>query len=373
MIGGTKFYERAEIKDAIAYLDAAGQPVRRRSRSSASVNSPRRGIGDTTQGRIVSHANTIGESVWDVALAPEDGARPGRRGDQGGRAVHVDDGAAAASGSSRRSVGDLIQEMLTETGYMDALRAERTIEAQGRIENLEELVGDRARVRAASAEEPSLEEFLERIALFADTDSLSSDEGVLTLMTLHNAKGLEFPIVFIIGMEEGVFPHMRSIEAGDVEEERRLAYVGVTRAMRELYLTYAEQRSLFGTFGREHALALPRRDPRGAVRRRRPGAAQVVELVGPRRRFRRLVRRWRRWRRRPLRPRARLDGPAPAPQQRKRADAGRVVLARRRRRAPDAGRGRRDRRRARRPGRRALRADGSERKLMADYAPLKKK
>jgi DNA helicase-2/ATP-dependent DNA helicase PcrA len=211
------------------------------------VNSPRRGIGDTTQGRIVSYANTLGESVWDVAAAPEE--VPGL-------------GAAAVKSVGRfmstmerlkerlesASVGDLIQEMLTETGFMDALQAERTFESQGRIENLEELVGV-GREYDQSADEPSLEEFLQQIALFADTDSMDSEQGVVTLMTLHNAKGLEFPIVFIIGMEEAVFPHMRSIESGDVEEERRLAYVGVTRAMRELYLTYAEQRSLFGTFG----------------------------------------------------------------------------------------------------------------------------
>jgi DNA helicase-2/ATP-dependent DNA helicase PcrA len=144
-------------------------------------------------------------------------------------------------------VGDIIQEMLTESGYMDALRAERTIEAQGRIENLEELVGI-GREFDMSFEDASLEAFLERISLLADTDSLSSDEGVLTLMTLHNAKGLEYPIVFILGMEEGVFPHMRSIESGDVEEERRIAYVGITRAMRELYLTFAESRTLFGSY-----------------------------------------------------------------------------------------------------------------------------
>jgi DNA helicase-2/ATP-dependent DNA helicase PcrA len=247
VIGGTKFYERAEIKDAISYLTLLVNPSDTIAFQRV-VNSPRRGIGDTTQGRIVSYANTIGESIWDVASAPEE--VPGL-------------GAAAIKAVGRfmstmerlrerlesASVGDLIQEMLTESGYMDYLRAERTIEAQGRMENLEELVGIGREFEQGQQEEKSLEAFLERLALVADTDSLSSDEGVLTLMTLHNAKGLEYPIVFIIGMEEGVFPHMRSIEAGDVEEERRLAYVGVTRAMRALYLTYAEQRSLFGQWG----------------------------------------------------------------------------------------------------------------------------
>jgi DNA helicase-2/ATP-dependent DNA helicase PcrA len=128
---------------------------------------------------------------------------------------------------------------------LDALRAERTIESEGRIENLEELVSV-AREYEATAEEPSVEEFLQQVALFSEQDNLKSDEGIVTLMTIHNAKGLEFPVVFLLGMEDGVFPHMRSIEAGDVEEERRLAYVGITRAKQKLYLTYARRRSLYG-------------------------------------------------------------------------------------------------------------------------------
>src|SRR5205823_2258939 len=142
-------------------------------------------------------------------------------------------------------VAELLEEALQETGYMDALRAERTIEAEGRIENLEELVGV-AREYEATAEDPSVEEFLQQLALFSEQDNLKSDEGIVTLMTIHNAKGLEYPVVFLLGMEDGVFPHMRSIEAGDVEEERRLAYVGITRAKQKLYLTYARTRSLYG-------------------------------------------------------------------------------------------------------------------------------
>jgi DNA helicase-2/ATP-dependent DNA helicase PcrA len=142
-------------------------------------------------------------------------------------------------------VAELLEETLQETGYLDALRAERTIESEGRIENLEELVSV-AREYEATAEEPSVEEFLQQVALFSEQDNLKSDEGIVTLMTIHNAKGLEFPVVFLLGMEDGVFPHMRSIEAGDVEEERRLAYVGITRAKQKLYLTYARRRSLYG-------------------------------------------------------------------------------------------------------------------------------
>ena len=142
-------------------------------------------------------------------------------------------------------MGDVLAETLEESGYTEALQAERTIEAQGRLENLEELVGV-AREYDATAEEGSVEEFLQQLALFSEQDNLRDDEGIVTLMTLHNAKGLEFGIVFIIGLEDGVFPHMRSIESGDLEEERRLAYVGITRAKRELYLTHARTRMLFG-------------------------------------------------------------------------------------------------------------------------------
>ena len=244
VIGGTRFYERAEIKDALAYLTLLVNPADTVAFGRA-VNSPRRGIGNTTQGRLVGYANTIGEPIWDVAAEPE--SVPGL--------------AAAAVKSVGRfmsvmerlrerveagaGVGDVLAETLEESGYTEALQAERTIEAQGRLENLEELVGV-AREYDATAEEGSVEEFLQQLALFSEQDNLRDDEGIVTLMTLHNAKGLEFGIVFIIGLEDGVFPHMRSIESGDLEEERRLAYVGITRAKRELYLTHARTRMLFG-------------------------------------------------------------------------------------------------------------------------------
>jgi DNA helicase-2/ATP-dependent DNA helicase PcrA len=244
VIGGTKFYERAEIKDAIAYLTLFVNPHDVVSFQRV-VNSPRRGIGDTTQSRIVAHANTLGEPVWDVAAAPEDVPGLGAAAIKAvGRFMSTMERLRERMESA--SVGDLLQELLGETGYTDALRAERTIEAEGRLENLEELVGV-AREYEATTEEPSVEEFLQQIALFSDQDALRDEEGIVTLMTLHNAKGLEFPVVFMIGCEDGVFPHMRSIEAGDVEEERRLCYVGITRAQRELYVTFARVRSLYGT------------------------------------------------------------------------------------------------------------------------------
>ncbi|HEX8855247.1 MAG TPA: DNA helicase PcrA [Thermoleophilaceae bacterium] len=243
VIGGTKFYERAEIKDAIAYLTLLVNPSDAVAFQRI-VNSPRRGIGDTTQGRIVGYANTIGEPVWDVAMKADEVPN------LGAAAVKAVDRFMSvmerlAERVEHASLGDLLQETLNETGYLEALEAERTIEAQGRIENLEELVGV-AREYDATSEEPSLEEFLQQIALFSDQDAIRDDEGTVTLMTLHNAKGLEFPVVFIIGCEEGVFPHSRAIEEGDLEEERRLAYVGITRAKRELFMTFARTRTLYG-------------------------------------------------------------------------------------------------------------------------------
>jgi DNA helicase-2/ATP-dependent DNA helicase PcrA len=137
--------------------------------------------------------------------------------------------------------------MLARTGYLEALAAEGTIEAQGRVENLEQLVEVGHEFDAAAAPgEGTLGTFLQEIALLADADARSDEEGLVTLMTVHNAKGLEYPIVFIAGCEDGVFPHSRALDEGGLEEERRLFYVGVTRAMRELYLTYALRRAVFG-------------------------------------------------------------------------------------------------------------------------------
>jgi len=151
---------------------------------------------------------------------------------------------------SNPPIAELLGEVLQETGYLEALESERTIEAQGRIENLEELVNVAAEYDARTAAEPereaSLADFLEQTALRSDADDRSDDQGLVTLMTLHNAKGLEYPIVFMIGLEEGMFPHSRALDEGDVEEERRLCYVGITRAERDLYLTYARTRNVFG-------------------------------------------------------------------------------------------------------------------------------
>jgi DNA helicase-2/ATP-dependent DNA helicase PcrA len=268
VIGGTKFYERAEIKDAVAYLSLLANPFDVVSFTRV-VNSPRRGIGQTSVSRVIAHASSLDISVWDAAAEPEQVPGLGAAAikalrrfmdtmeelrtmsglDAGERGAPA---ATPASGQQGVPVGDLLEAMLSQTGYVDALEAEHTIESQGRIENLEQLVEVGREFDAGAAEEEdTLDVFLQQIALVADADGRSDDEGLVTLMTLHNAKGLEYPVVFIAGCEEGVFPHSRAIDEGGLEEERRLFYVGITRAMRQLYLTYARRRAVFGaqTYG----------------------------------------------------------------------------------------------------------------------------
>ena len=244
VIGGTKFYDRAEIKDAIAYLTFMVNP-QDAGAFTRIANSPKRGLGQTSLSRVLSHADTMGLPVWEAAAEPESVPGLGTAAQKAlNRFMSVMERLRERA-TSGAPVGEVLQETLSETAYIEALQAERTIEAQGRIENLEELV-QVAREYDATAENGSVEEFLQQISLLADADSIRDDEGLVTLMTLHNAKGLEFPIVFIIGMEDGVFPHSRAIDEGGVEEERRLAYVGITRAMRDLTLTWARRRNAFG-------------------------------------------------------------------------------------------------------------------------------
>ncbi len=251
VIGGTKFYERAEIKDAIAYLTVLLNPQDVGAFTRV-VNSPRRGIGATSLSRVLAFANTLGTAIWDVASEPEQvpglGAAAVKAFKRFMGTMHV----LRERAESGAPVAEVLREILGETGYLEALEAERTVEAQGRLENLEELVNVAvefdagAGVEAPEGETRGLGDFLQQIALISDADDRSDGEGLVTLMTLHNAKGLEYPIVFIIGCEEGVFPHSRALDEGGLEEERRLCYVGITRAERDLYLTYARTRTVFG-------------------------------------------------------------------------------------------------------------------------------
>jgi DNA helicase-2/ATP-dependent DNA helicase PcrA len=254
VIGGTKFYERAEIKDAIAYLSLITNPADAVSFARV-VNSPRRGIGQTTQGRLLSHANTTGQDIWDVFAQPEQVPGLGVAALKAVRRfADTMVGLRERAGDGAGSVASLLEAVLNDTGYLEALQAERTIEAEGRVENLQELIGvagefDANRELEGESEAGPLEEFLAQIALYTDQDALKEEESLCTLMTLHNAKGLEYDAVFMIGCEEGVFPHTRSLEEGNLEEERRLCYVGVTRARQRLCMSFARRRSLHGGRG----------------------------------------------------------------------------------------------------------------------------
>jgi len=250
VIGGTKFYERAEIKDAVAYLSLLVNPADLVSFQRV-VNSPRRGIGNTTQGRLASHANTTGLPIWEAIERVEE--VPGLSGKaikNVGRFYEIM-ATLRERADEEGPVATLLETVLNESGYLEALAAERTVEAEGRAENLEALVAgaaefDLEREREGESEIAPLEEYLQQISLYSEQDSLTDEQELVTLMTLHNAKGLEYDTVFIVGCEDGAFPHMRALEEGGEEEERRLCYVGITRARRRLYMTWARERSLFG-------------------------------------------------------------------------------------------------------------------------------
>jgi ATP-dependent DNA helicase UvrD/PcrA len=248
VIGGTKFYERAEVKDAIAYLSLLVNPADQVSFARV-VNSPRRGIGKTSQGRLAAHANTTGLPIWEVAGRVEEVPGLGAAAIKAVSRFHETmEGLRARA--EEVPVAELLEATLRESGYLDALAAERTVEAEGRAENLEALVDGAAefdvnRELEGEGELTALEEFLQQISLYSQQDELR-DESAITLMTLHNAKGLEYDTVFIVGCEDGAFPHMKALEEGGEEEERRLCYVGITRARQRLYMTWTRERRLFG-------------------------------------------------------------------------------------------------------------------------------
>jgi DNA helicase-2/ATP-dependent DNA helicase PcrA len=243
VIGGPRFYERAEIKDAVAYLQVIDNPPDAVSLLRI-ANRPRRGVGDTTLTRLQLWADANGTSLYETLGHAEAAGVSGAP----LRALNALQTLLQSlqAQSQELSVAELVQRVLEQSGYLESLEAERTIEARGRIENLQELVGV-AQEYAEQAEEPTLSEFLQQISLFSDQDTIQEEQSLVTLMTLHNAKGLEFGAVFMIGMEEGIFPHARSVEEQGIEEERRLAYVGMTRAKEQLTLTHASSRSLWGS------------------------------------------------------------------------------------------------------------------------------
>jgi len=248
VIGGPRFYERAEVKDLVAYLQVIDNPYDAVSLLRI-ANRPRRGIGDSSLARLMSWADQREISLWEATAEAENagvGAAP-QKAIKAFRATIE----SLMSAAMEYEVPELIEEVLARIGYLESLEAERTVEAEGRIENLQELISV-AREWREQTQEATLSSFLQEISLYSDQDAIRGDGSLVTLMTLHNAKGLEFRAVYMIGMEEGIFPHSRSIEEQGVEEERRLCYVGMTRAKERLTLLHASSRMLYG--GRSHNL-----------------------------------------------------------------------------------------------------------------------
>ncbi len=237
VVGGTRFYDRREIKDALAYVKAVVNPADEVSVKRV-LNVPKRGVGDTTVGRLDVWANGHGVTFREALNHAEDAGVSGPAVRGARQFTELLDGLVALVAEGPAT---LLQAALERSGYVAELEAEDTVESAGRLENLSELVG-------SAQEFESVAEFLEQIALVADTDSLDDDDSRVVLMTLHSAKGLEFPVVFLVGCEEGVFPHLRALtEPEELEEERRLAYVGITRARQRLHVSHAWSRMLFGS------------------------------------------------------------------------------------------------------------------------------
>jgi DNA helicase-2/ATP-dependent DNA helicase PcrA len=297
VFGGVRFYQRREIKDVLGYLRVLLNPHDVISFRRV-VNTPKRGIGDATVAALESFAATEGIDVLEACRRVDEittlgtrakGAVAGFTGVMQALRAQLDDDVGAAR---------MVEVAARESGYMAELEEDRTVEAQGRIENLQELTGVAAEVSARDPD-AGLAEFLEQVSLVGEQDTYEEEDSSVTLMTLHIAKGLEFPVVFIVGMEDGIFPHFRSMtDTAELEEERRLAYVGITRAQERLYLTHAWSRTLFGQTNynppsrflgeiprelldvRESEGAMPRRRPRYGERRAAPPGGDGHTVIG---------------------------------------------------------------------------------------------
>jgi DNA helicase-2/ATP-dependent DNA helicase PcrA len=267
VVGGVRFYDRREVKDAMAYLRALVNPDDEVSWRRI-VNVPKRGVGDTSVSKVSAYAQEHGMTFRD---ALQKAGAAGVSGKALGGIADLLDILAEVEGAAGAGVTPVLQAVLEDTGYLAELEAERSIEAEARLENLQELVGvcrefdealeggnvtGLAGIASGSADSDAppvptgldrVQAFLEAVSLVTDLDDIEGDKHAVTLMTLHSAKGLEFPVVFLTGLEDGVFPHLRSLgDPDELEEERRLCYVGITRAQERLYLCHAWSRTLFG-------------------------------------------------------------------------------------------------------------------------------
>ncbi|MCZ8537153.1 DNA helicase PcrA [Paenisporosarcina quisquiliarum] len=250
IVGGTKFYDRKEIKDLLSYLRLIANNEDDLALARI-INEPKRNIGATSFERMARFAIEQDRSIFDALREVDFMGLPARAANEAAKFHQMMDGFSQMQ--EFLSVTELVEQVLDKTGYRNMLRNEKTIESESRLENIEEFLSVTKAFEERS-EDKTLVSFLTDLALISDLDKLDNDEdvskGKVVLMTMHAAKGLEFPVVFIIGMEENVFPHSRSIGDNDeMEEERRLAYVGITRAEQRLYLTCAQSRTLFGRSG----------------------------------------------------------------------------------------------------------------------------
>ncbi len=237
VIGGTRFYDRREVKDALAYMKAVVNPADEVAVKRI-LNVPKRGIGDSTVAKLDAWAAMRGYTFMQALRRADEAGIQGRAVKGIADFLSVIDNSAEVV---EQGPGPLLESVLNRSGYLDELQVEHSIEAEGRLENLAELVG-------SAREAESVDLFLEQVSLVADSDEIPDDDSFVVLMTLHSAKGLEFPAVFLIGLEDGIFPHLRSLgEPTELEEERRLAYVGITRARERLYLTHAWSRTIYGS------------------------------------------------------------------------------------------------------------------------------
>ncbi|WP_340372658.1 DNA helicase PcrA [Peribacillus sp. FSL E2-0218] len=247
IVGGTKFYDRKEIKDLLAYLRLIANPDDDISLRRV-INVPKRGIGATSMDKVADYANQYDVSIYKALESVEMVGISGKA-TKAAREFHT----LITNYTNQQeylSVTELVEEVIKKTGYREMLQAEKTIESQSRLENIDEFLSV-TKAFESNSDDKSLVGFLTDLALVADIDQLDENAeestNTVTLMTLHSAKGLEYPVVFLLGLEEGVFPHSRSLmDEEEMEEERRLAYVGITRAENELFMSNAQMRTLYG-------------------------------------------------------------------------------------------------------------------------------
>jgi len=244
MVGGLRYYDRKEVKDLTAYLRLIINPSDDVSFARI-VNEPRRGIGDTTVTKVRQAASEQGRGIMDFICDSEAVAQTAKSAVK--KLAEFGDMIAEMKAQlTEMAPVEFVKMVLEKSGYISMLEDEATEEAKGRLENLNEYL-NAVQQYVDDTENPTLEDFLQNVALASDWEKTEGKERAVTLMTMHSAKGLEYPVVFVIGMEEGIFPHQRAlIDMDQMEEERRLCYVAITRAKDKLYLTSATQRMLFG-------------------------------------------------------------------------------------------------------------------------------